>query len=225
MDDILKALQACMLFKGLDQEQLLLILSKTQYNIRTYSKNEFICREDELSANVGIIIYGCIEIQKVFATGNLVCFFHKNSGELFGGAVAFSNESLYPCDVYSRDVSKILFFSKQNIFEMCKNALFAENLLNSFANRILYYEKKLELFSYSSIKAKIAYYLLLEMKSNGNSTVRLSFSKKTWAEYLNVSRPSLCRELKKLENDQFVKIDKENISILNEQALENLLQQ
>jgi CRP-like cAMP-binding protein len=63
------------------------------------------------------------------------------------------------------------------------------------------------------------------MKTTGDNVIHLPFSKKTWAEYLNVSRPSLYRELKKLDDDQAIEINKNNISILNKQKLENLLQQ
>ena len=224
MNDIIEVLYKCIIFRGLDKAQIRLVLSRTRYHIKEYGKNEFICREDQFSENVGIIIWGSIEIQKVLASGNLICIFHKNKGDLFGGAVVFSTETAYPCDVFSRANSKILFFPKQSIFEMCKEALIAENILNAFANRIIYYEKRLELFSYSSIKTKIAYFLIHEIKTSGNSMIHLSFTKKTWAEYLNVSRPSLCRELKKLCTDNIIEISKDNISILNEKALIDLLQ-
>jgi len=50
------------------------------------------------------------------------------------------------------------------------------------------------------------------------------FNKKTWAEYLNVSHPSLCRELKKLCNNNIIEINKDRISFLNEEALIEILQ-
>ena len=70
----------------------------------------------------------------------------------------------------------------------------------------------------------IAYFLIHEIKTSGNSMVHLSFTKKTWAEYLNVSRPSLCRELKKLCTDNIIEIIKDKILILDENALIDLLQ-
>lgn len=225
MDDIIEACCHCKIFKGLDKAKIKSTLSKLDYQIRQYDKNEFICREDQYSMNVGIIIYGQIEVQKNLTSGNSLCIFYKDKGEAFGGAVSFSSESLYPCDVFSRDKSKIVFINKQSIFLMCKNPVIAENLLKSFANRIIYYEKRLELFSYSSIQKKIAFFLLDEMRTTNNTTIYLPFSKKSWAEYLNVSRPSLCRELKKLSNDNILEINRQIIVIKSEGALIRLLQQ
>jgi len=224
MDDIIEALYNCSIFNGLDKAKIQDILLKTKYWVKQYGKNEFISREDQFSVYVGVIIYGCIEIQKILASGNVICIFHKNKGDMFGGAVVFSSETTYPCDVFSREDSKVLFFHKQDIFELCKEPLIAENLLNGFANRIICFEKRLELFSYSSIQKKIALFLLNEVKASKNCIVNLPFTKKTWAEYLNVSRPSLCRELKKLCNNDIIKISTNKISILNEEALVDLLQ-
>ena len=224
MKNIVKALRCCVLFGGMDSIELEHILSETEFQLREFDKNEFICRTDQFSYYVGIIISGCIEVQKNLPSGNIVCVFYKNKGDMFGGAVVFSNSAIYPCDVFSREKSKILFLHKQSIFELCKSPLFAENLLNSFANKILYYEKRLELFSYSSIQKKIAFYLLDEQKASGTCAIYLPFTKKTWAEYLNVSRPSLCRELKKLCNDNIIKMNGNEISIMNAEALVQLLQ-
>ena len=225
MKEITDVLCRCALFDGVSKTEIKRILSTTKYHIKKFDKNEFICRTDQYSVDIGIIISGYIEVQKILPSGNVICVFYKNRGDAFGGAVVFSNSAIYPCDVFSRDKSKILFFHKQNIFELCKIPLFAENLISSFANKILHYEKRLELFSYSSIKKKIAFFLLDEQKTTGNNLIQLPFTKKTWAEYLNVSRPSLSRELKKLGNDHVIKINKDNISIINKQKLENLLQQ
>jgi CRP-like cAMP-binding protein len=225
MNDIMEALHCCAIFKGVDEAVIHNMISTADYQVRQYDKNEFICREDQSSVSLGIVILGCVEIQKIFPSGNNVCLFDRNIGDMFGGAVVFSTKTLYPCDVFSKDKSKILFLNRKSIFEMCKNTLIAENILKSFANSVFYFEKRLELFSYSSIQKKIAFFLLNEMETTGNRMIRLPFSKKTWAEYLNVSRPSLCRELKRLSTDHIIHINKDRISILNQEKLIFLLQQ
>lgn len=223
MNDIIEALSKCVIFNGISKTDIENILSSIKFQTKEFDKSEFICRTDQSSVDVGIIISGCVEVQKILPSGNTICVCYKNKGDIFGGAVVFSSSTIYPCDVFSKGKSKILFLHKQNIFKLCENPLFAENLLNSFANRILYYEKRLELFSYSSIQKKIAFYLLDEQRVSGHGLIRLPFTKKTWAEYLNVSRPSLCRELKKLCNDNIIKMNEDKISILNEEALIHLL--
>lgn len=225
MNNIIEPLCHCELFHNIDKKNAENTLSNIEYQIKNYRKNELICRENQFSVNIGIIITGCVEMQKTLESGDVICMFHKNKGDIFGGEVAFSNQSVYLCNVLAREKSKILFLHKQSIFELlCNNSLIAANLLNSFSNRILYYEKRIELFSYSSIQKKIAFFLLDEMKIANNNIVSLPFSKKSWAEYLNVSRPSLHRELKKLSYNNIIKINSKEIIILDKENLTRLLQ-
>ena len=51
----------------------------------------------------------------------------------------------------------------------------------------------------------------------------IPFPKATWAEYLNVSRPSLSRELKFLCEQGVIKMNKNKIVILRKDLLESLL--
>ncbi len=225
MNDVIEACCHCEIFKGLDKARIQHVLSIADCQIKTYDKNEFICREDQSSVYVGIIIFGCVEIQKILPSGNIVCLFNRNKGDMFGGAVVFAGKASYPCDVFSRDKSKILFLHKKDILEMCKCSFVANNLLKAFADSIFNFEKRVELFSYSSIQKKIAFYLLDEQKALNVNMIRLPFTKKAWAEYLCVSRPSLCRELKKLSNDNIIKVNGNIISIKSEEGLISLLQQ
>ena len=118
-----------------------------------------------------------------------------------------------------------MFLDKNSILEMCKNPLISENILRAFANNLFNFERRLELFSYSSIQKKIAFFLLNDIENTDRSEVYLPFTKNKWAEYLNVSRPSLYRELKKLSENRFIKINKNKITILNKDGLMRLIRQ
>ena len=197
MNDIIEALCCCAIFKSVDRAVIHNSISTAEYQIRQYDKNEFICREDQSTDYIGIVIWGCVEIQKIFPSGNNVCLFYRNKGDMFGGAVVFSSEALYPCNVFSKDKSKILFLNKKSIFEMCKDPLIAENILKSFANSVFYFERRLELFSYSSIQKKIAFFLLNETKITGNLIIHLPFSKKNMGGILKCIPPVTIPRTKK----------------------------
>ncbi|EPY2277123.1 helix-turn-helix domain-containing protein [Clostridium sporogenes] len=98
------------------------------------------------------------------------------------------------------------------------------NFLQLIANKALFLNFKTELLSYSSIQQKICYSLLNEFDAKENNIITLPFSKKTWAESLNVSRPSLYRELKSLENYNLLKcIGNNKIGIINANGLSDLI--
>ena len=223
MNKIIDALCHCPLFAGKDKNEINNILSHTEYKISGFKKNEFIFRRDQPTIYIGIIIKGSIEVQKTLASGNVISVFHKNKGGVFGGAVAFLNK-IYPCDIYAKETSEILLLHKQSIYEtLCKDAIIASNILGLCADSAFQFERKIELFSYSSIKKKIAFSLLYDMESYNNDVIHLPYSKKSWAEYLNVSRPSLCRELKNLSDDGIIDIKNKIITIMNKDKLESIL--
>ncbi|NCC67495.1 MAG: Crp/Fnr family transcriptional regulator [Clostridia bacterium] len=219
MNEVWQALRCCALFRNMDISEISNAVSSAGFQIREFEKGEFICREDQFSDQVGVVISGGAEVQKSLPSGNLYCLFYENIGDMFGGCVAFSSKTSYPCDIYSSKNSSILFFQKMSFYKLFENPKITENMMSVVSQRILSFESRLELFSYSSIQKKIAFYLINEIKATDNRTVVLPFSKKQWAEYLNVSRPSLCRELKKLSCCKAIEIEKNKITVLDKNYL------
>lgn len=222
MNDIWQALRCCALFRNMDINEISNAVSSAGYQIREFEKGEFICREDQFSDQIGIIICGGAEVQKSLPSGNLYCLFYENVGDMFGGCVAFSSKLSYPCDIYSSKKSAIMFFQKMGFYKLFENPKITENMMSVVSQKILSFENRLELFSYSSIQKKIAFYLINEIEATDSRTVILPFSKKQWAEYLNVSRPSLCRELKKLSCCNVIEVEKSKITILDKKYLTSL---
>lgn len=86
-------------------------------------------------------------------------------------------------------------------------------------------QQKLTLLSYSGIVKKVAYYLLLQKKRLNTDRIPIPGSVTKWSLLMNVSRPSLHRELKSLENQGLILYKKNLIEILDPDALEEILEQ
>jgi len=227
MDSMIETLARCSLFSGKTHNELEDIRSRIGSRTKRYRKKDLIIRIDQASTDIGIIMEGCAEIQKPLLSGNVFCMYLKKRGEVFGGSVAFTHGSaVYPCDLYAIEDTTILFIPAGNIFDMIKgDALLCSNMLGLFAESVLKLQGKVDLLSCSSIKHKILAYLLNPQNGNQNGLVCLPFSKKTWAEYLNVSRPSLSRELKNLAEQDLIEIDGRIIRIKNEASLRIIFMQ
>lgn len=225
MKQIITALYNSVLFKGKTKEEIISTLSSTEYFIQNYNVNEMIFSVDQNTNHIGIILDGCIEAQKHLASGQIVTILSKNQGDLFGEGSVFSKAQKYPCNIVAKNKSTILLITKENMLKLLTNDfILLNNFLYSFADRILTLNLKTELLSYSSIQQKIAFSLLYLMDDyKYKNTISLPFSKKTWSEYLNVSRPSLFRELKVLSCAEIITLHHRQISILNNDALLGIL--
>jgi hypothetical protein len=84
-------------------------------------------------------------------------------------------------------------------------------------------QQRLELFSYSGIAQKAAFWLLTQARQTGKDKVRIPGSVSKWAMLMNVSRPSLHRELKRLEIEGMIEYAPPVVTILNAKALQEVL--
>ena len=225
MKNISKFLIHSVLFKNKTQDEIDSALSTIRYTVKSYNEGDLIFSVDQETNYVGTILQGCVEVQKNLASGKVVTILYKKRGELFGEGSAFSKANTYPCNMYSKTESTILLIDKQNVlYLLSKDSVILSNFLSSIANRVLLLNLKTELLSYSSIQQKIAFPLLYLMDEyKHNNVVFLPYSKKTWSEHLNVSRPSLFRELKVLCNQSIICVKNREITILNKNALINVL--
>lgn len=69
---------------------------------------------------------------------------------------------------------------------------------------------------------QIICYLVYAHENTNSTTITLPFSKKTWSKYMNISRTSLSRELRKLEENNTISFKKRTIEIIDLQNLKKL---
>ena len=84
-------------------------------------------------------------------------------------------------------------------------------------------QQRLELLSYSGIAQKAAFWLLMQIRQTGKTAVKIPDSMSNWAMIMNVSRPSLHREMKKLEKDGIIRYTGKIIEVLNPDELQSVL--
>jgi CRP-like cAMP-binding protein len=224
MNKYIDVLWDCSLFKGKTKKEIKEILSLTNYKITHFNTKEFVCRADEPPKYLGIVLSGSVEIQNNLESGKYFNIFYKQKGETFGGALLFSDIPICEFNIIAKTECDILLINKQSVLKiLLKDNVIGSNILSSISKNILLLNKKIELFSHSSIKQKIAYSLLYNIKFTEDKIVYLSYSKTDWAEHLNVSRPSLSRELKELCDNKIISIKNNQIEILDIPRLKAIL--
>ena len=108
---------------------------------------------------------------------------------------------------------------------MQKNVRILENFMMEIASAAYMLQQRVELLSYNGIAQKAAFWLLMQAKQSGRNKVEFPGSVSRWAMILNVSRPSLHRELKKLESEGVILYSPPIIEILDPEALQDALSQ
>ena len=189
------------LFKGIPARELREVLEATPHHIQCYDSGETIFHLQDDASRIGIILEGRAQAQKSFPNGSQVNVSVRTPGELIGAAAVFSSNHQYPCDVVALEPVTIMMFRREDILSLMQR----------------------DLFSYNGIAQKAAFWLLLRVRQSGKDTVKIPDSISKWAMLMNVSRPSLHRELKRLESEGIIAYVPPVVSILDPEALQDVL--
>jgi CRP-like cAMP-binding protein len=222
MDD--SVLKKSALFRALRVDVWQTALEQTPHRIQHYNKGEIIFHLMEPADKIGIVLSGKVEVQKSFPNGSQVNVSTRSPGELIGAAAVFSRHRRYPCDIVSLEPSAILVFHREQLLKLLQTDVrILENFTTEIASAAYMLQQRLELLSYHGIGQKAAFWLLTQLRQTGKTCVQIPGSVSKWAMLMNVSRPSLHRELKKLEGDGIITYAPPAIQILNAEALQDVL--
>lgn len=194
------------LFKGIEGRDLTLMMGCLEPKLSQYKKNDFITIAGEKFESIGIMLEGEAVIVKENAAGNRVVMDILKPGDIFGEVVVFAEDSVWPGSVIAQEASKVLFISRQKIIGQChKMCLWhreiIRNMLKIVSEKAMLLNKKVEYLTIKSMRGKIAAFLLEQYRRTGKTTFVLPMNRNEMADFLNVSRPSMSREMCRMKQE------------------------
>ena len=212
------------LFQGVEANVLRGYLEETPHHIQCYDKEETIFHLMDPALRIGIILKGRVEAQKSFPNGSQVNVSIRIPGEIIGPAAVFSKSQRYPCDIVALEPATLMMLRKEDLLSlMQKDVKILQNFTTEIASATYMLQQRLELLSYSGIAQKAAFWLLMQVRQTGKTAVQIPDSMSRWAMIMNVSRPSLHREMKKLEEEGIIRYERKNIYVLDPDGLQAVL--
>ena len=194
------------------------------------------CKQREIVAlygtpfqGIGIVASGSVALTKETYSGNRIILDILNAGAIFGEMVAFSDNKVWPVTVIAQDDSSLLFLPPDKILETCSNVCASHstlimNMLKILSNRALMLNKKIEYLSAKSIRSRVTNYLLDICRISGDTTFTIPMKRHELADYLNMPRPSLSREMGLMHKEGIIEFDGSSIKIKNILMLEKSIE-
>lgn len=205
------------LFAGMDRDEAEASLKRMEIRSVRYHKNEVIFSGDEQIEEMGIILKGRVLIGKETVSGNKTVIALLEPGSFLGEVMAITGNPITNTVISYSDETEILFLPVRSLMD---DSRLAANLIQILAQKALYLNRRVYYLQLKTIRGKIAKFILEESRNSKNSTFRTAFNHQVMSEYLNVSRPSLSRELSRLKEEGVIDYYKETIKILDQKALE-----
>lgn len=225
LDSYHTTLQKCELFHKIPIENILELLDKIQFRICTFNPRVKVFQQHEDANYLAIILENHVTGQKISLSGNAVNISRHCAGELIAHTAVFATEQeCYPISYCACNGCTVMMIHKTQAVQLLKSdQRIMNNFLACLSRDIMMLDYKVDLLCLSSTIERIAYYLLSEYEKKHSKFVTLEFSKKMWAEFLNVPRTSLSRDLRKLQEKGFIQMDKNDFHLLEIEALRTIL--
>lgn len=192
---------------------------------KTYKKGEYIFYQGEKPEKIYLLLEGYVYIAKDFASGKRDVLYTIEEGNVFGEMFLFADMEQYWYDaVAAKDVT-VLEIPWDFFYHFCQNACthhqtLVKNMLEILSKKEFHITKKLHIISTASVRERIAIWLIDSMDEKG--IVKLQMKREELADFLGVARPSLSRELMRMQTEGLIQVEKKQIQLLDMEAMEIL---
>lgn len=184
-----------------------------------YKKGEIAARWGEPMEGLGILLEGCLAVQKENTDGIRMIMHILAPGEMFGEMALFADERRWPATIAVQEDSVILFIPPDKIVGRCFQACYfhrqmTANMLKIISEKALRLNRKVEYLSIKGMREKLCTYFWELYKKNGKLIFLLPMNRTELADFLNVSRPSMSREMCRMRDEGLIDFHLSTIKIL-----------
>lgn len=216
----LTTLSKCKLFCSINEDELYAMLLCLKPKISQYKKGENITIEGNLFDGIGVLLSGSASITKENASGSRVILNIVGPTDMFGEIAAFSKTKIWPATVVAQEECMVMFLPPHLIVgdceKLCKShKTLINNMLEILSNRALMLNQKVKYLTIKSLRGRVCNLFLDQYNASGSITFMMPMNRNELAEFLNVSRPSLSREMAKMKNEGIIDFYRSSIRILD----------
>ena len=227
MDEVIKVIKNNVLFKNMNEEEIKAILKCSNAVYEKFTNNQVIFEKDARVNRLGIVIEGELNLvsQKYNGARVIVTTLEKN--DLFGEALVFASANFSPYDLVSAGNSKALLIPYRIFSNMCLNSCdyhnrLISNMLAILSDKIIMLNNKMSILNAETLRGRIAVYLLSLNKKTNSQIFDIPMNRQELAEFLNVKRPSLSRELSNMQKDNIIEVYRSSVKIIDMDKLREL---
>lgn len=226
--NIFKQIKKNCLFQNFNDAEINKLFDCLSARMVKYSRGQLVAKENTEITELCILL-----------EGNLVEFVTKNNGsrevlrslvdgDMFGAAQGYSSPNLLGYYVVAALDSTVLYISIDSVVNTCESncpyhKALITNLLRSMAEKIMDLENNNGYITIKGMRVKIAKFIYDKYCAQNTLNVSLGLNRNEMAKYLNVSRPSMSREMIRMRDEGIFDFWKDKITIKNLSALQQIV--
>jgi CRP-like cAMP-binding protein len=211
------------IFVGLNVESIVELLHNKPFRVKEYAKDDYVAYSHEVCNNLLIVVQGSVRGEMTDFSGKKLKIEDIMAPRPLAAAFIFGNENRFPVDIIANEASTIMVIPRDVlIFLLQHSQVVLKNYLNTISSRTQFLSNKIRFLSFKTIREKMANYILTNMAKE-SKLFTLPQSQTEMADFFGVTRPSLARTLSEMEAAGILRAERREITILDKEKLNKLL--
>ena len=218
--DIVKLISKNRLFENLEPNEINAIFDCLKARIVKYERGQVVAKAGTPATEIGIVLSGALYKYKTALNGNRIPLEALEAGGMYGEIAGYLPDNTLPYSIVAVDKTTVLFITVSTIVCQCeKHCEYHQKVLTNTLQVLAESANKLkedsEYLIIKSMRLKIATLVYNCYLDQRNLVVHLGMNRNEMAEYLNVSRPSMSREMMRMRDEGILDFWKDKITIFD----------
>lgn len=205
------------LFQNFTDAEAADILSSSYLRASSFPRETIIFHSGDLVHEIGIIKSGSVHIESIDPWGKRSILSNVSVGQVFAETYAIAGEPMM-VDAVAAENCNILFVDIKNL--LCeKNAQqtwypkLLNNILRISVQKNLLLSNRIFCTTPKTIRERVMLYLSTQAAKSGSTTFQIPFNRQQLADYLNLDRSALSKELGKMRDDGLLEFYKSSFKL------------
>lgn len=195
------------------------LLDRLEYTVYSASKKDVVVMQGTPCKKLYVLLEGKLRVDIIDGLGNKVMIEYIVAPRAFATPHLFGTNNTLPATFTAVEESTLFMASKESTFKLIsQDPTVLHNFLCVTGNCNACTVSRLRTLSRKTVRERFVVYLL-EHKPKSSNCVMIAHTQSELAEYLNVTRPALSKEINKMIKEGIIRMTGKKIEILNEDIL------
>lgn len=228
MEDINRMLEACPLFDQIKTDEYEKMMACIKGHIRKFAQDDYVFLAGSEIDFIGVVVTGVVEIVKENLAGTRLILDILGPASIFGEGIASTRAKIAPVSVHVKEEAQILMIPYVRLIKACEHACgfhyqLIQNMVTLLGEKNFRMNSKIELLMLKGMREKLSTYLIYEAQRNSSLSFDIPLNRNELAEYLNVSRTSMSRELSRMKDEGLLDYYQNSFKILDMETMREAL--
>ena len=192
------------------------LLEKLEYSVYSIDKKDIVARQGTPCKKLYILLEGKLRVDIIDGLGNKVMVEYIVAPRAFATPHLFGSNTTLPATFTAIEDCILFTATKESTFKLISHFLCITGNCNACT------VSRLKTLSRKTVRERFVVYLFENRISNSTS-ITIAHTQSELAEYLNVTRPALSKEINKMTKEGIILMTGKKIEVLNEAALKEYI--